>query len=241
MKNILLQITSAVCIMSILAVSGCVAPPVETKGSGPSDLYDPNQFATATTPLGQNPGLLATATPYETTGTPTLAYNVIESMTPIPEDMVCLIDITSYNTSFEVNHTAKTIDLKNPPMYINYTIIDQYNVTGTRITTEKTGNKVEVTTTYEYFNPYAYLEFTVRNPTTGEIYQQDGFGKSYGSSTNKTIQITKPGNLLIEINAFNTSPTVGFWVKPSGNLDTNTINTSALECRSQDYVKRLNQ
>jgi hypothetical protein len=240
MKNILFQIFSGVCLISILMVTGCVAPPQEIATSGPTDLYDPNQFAT-TTPVGQNPGLLATATPFQTTGTPTLAYNVLKTQTPIPEDMVCLIDIATFNATLEINRTAKTFDLKNPPMYVNYSIIKQYNVTGTRISTSKTGKKIEVTTTYEYFNPIAYLDITVRNPTTGEIYQQDGFGKGYGSTTNKTIQITKSGDLLIEISAFNTTPGLGFWVKPSGNLNSDIINISSLECRSQDYVKRLNQ
>lgn len=241
MKNILLQIITGVCILSVLLISGCVAPPTETAPSGPTDLYDPNQFATGVTPSGQNPGLLATATPFQTTGTPTLAYNVLKAETPIPEDMVCLIDIAKVSATLESNRTAKTFDLKNPPMYINYTIIKQYNVTGTRISTSKTGTKIEVTTTYTYFNPLAYLDITVRDPTTGEIFQQDGFGKGYGSMTNKTIQIKKSGNLLIEISAFNTTPGIGFWVKPSGNLNSDIINISSLECRTQDYVKRLNQ
>jgi hypothetical protein len=240
MKNILLQIISGVCILSILLVSGCVAPPTETATPGTTDYYDPNLVVT-TTPVGQNPGLLVNATPFQTTVTPTLAYNVLKTITPIPEDMVCLIDVSKVNATFDINRSAKTFDLKNPPMYVNYTIIKQYNVTGTHISTSKTGSRGEVTTTYDYFNPIAYLEITIRDPTTGEIFQQDGFGKSYGSKTNKTIQITKSGNLLIEISAFNTTPGVGFWVKPSGNLNSDLINTSSLECQSQDYVKRLNQ
>lgn len=241
MKNIHYQILTILCIFSILMTSGCVAPPEETAVKGPTDLYDPNQFATSTTVAGQNPGLLATATPFGTTSTPTMGYNVMQTQTLIPEDMVCLIDLTNFNTALETNRTAKTFDLKNPPMYINYTINKPYNVTGTRISTSKTGAKTEERIRYSYYNPHSYLDITIRNPTSGEIYQQDGFGKDYGYMLNKTMQVTKTGNLLIEISGYNTTSSVGFWVKPSGNLDTTIINTTQLECRSQDYVKKLNQ
>jgi len=197
------------------------------------------QFAGVTTPGGQNPGLLATATPFQTTATPTLAYNIIKTQTPLPEDMVCLVDFSKYNASVEVNSTAKIVELKNPPMYINYIMNKTFNVTGTHLVTSKTG--IDTTVTYSYFNPSSYVDITVRNPTTGEIYQQDGFGKTYGYMTNKTIQISKSGNLLIEIKAYNTTPNIEFWIKPYGNLNPDIINTSSLECQSQDYVKRLNQ
>ena len=148
MKKSLFQIISGVCIFCILIGTGCVAPPQENATSGPIDLYDPNQFATGVTPSGQNPGLLATATPFQTKATPTSGYYIPPEATPIPKDMVCLIDFTSFNATFEINKTAKMIDLKNPPMYINYTITKPFNVTRNKTYTERTGSKIEVTTTY---------------------------------------------------------------------------------------------
>jgi hypothetical protein len=237
MKNILFKIMSGICLVSILVGSGCVAPPKETEVA-PVDLYDPNQFS-ATVTTTQNPGLLESATPFQTQATPTSGYSVLQEITPIPEDMVCLIDFYQYDMRFESNNTAKSFDLKNPPMYINYSIAKPFNVSGTRIVTAKSGAEQKIS--YSYYSPYAYLDITIRDPKTGDIYVHDGFGKSYGSKLNKTIQIMKPGNMLIEINGFNVSPSVGFWVKPSGNINTDIINTSTLECRSQEYVKKLNQ
>jgi hypothetical protein len=235
MKNIWFQIFSILCLTGILVVSGCVAPPEETQ-AGPVDLYNPNQFTSK--PTGAIPGLLADATPFETTAPPTPGYNIIVPKTPIPEDMVCLVDFAKLNMTFESNKTAKNINLVNPPMYINYSITEPYNVSGTRIVTE---NGVDKTIEYTYYSPYAYLEITARDPVSGEIFTQDGFGKSYGSNLNKTIQISKPGNLLIEIGGNNVTSTVGYWVKPSGNIEAGTVDVSLLECLPQNNVKRLNQ
>lgn len=235
MRNIHFPIFCLVCLTGILLVSGCVAPPEETQ-AGPVDLYNPNQFASGTT--GATPGLLAEATPFATAATPTSGYNTIVPQTPIPEDMVCLVDFAKLDMAFESNKTAKSINLVNPPMYINYSIIKPFNVSGTRIVTE---NGKDKTVKYSYYSPYAYLEITARNPTTGEIFTQDGFGKGYGSNLNKTIQISKPGNLLIEIGGNNVTSTVGFWVKPAGNLETGAVNVSQLECLTQNSIKRLNQ
>ena len=236
MKSIQFRIMCIASLIALLTVAGCVAPP-EASTTGPVDLYDPNQFVQVTAG-SSDPGLLAQATPFQTTAAQTQRYSVFEPPTPIPEDMVCLIFFSDYPWTFENNRTAKNFNLLNPPMYINYSIKKPFNVTGTRIVTDK---GTEKTIKYSYFSPYSYLEITVRDPVTGEIFQQDGFGKDYGSLTNKTVQITKTGNLLIEIGGNNVTPSVGIWVKPVGNFDEMAVNVSTLECRSQDYVKRLHQ
>ena len=180
------------------------------------------------------PALVTEATFYPTpTGTPTL-YPVQPVFTPIPEDLVCLIYLVNLNMTFNVNSSAMSFDLKNPPMYINYSIVNPYNITGTKISDE--GDTIP----YAYFSPNSYFEITVRNQTTGTIYTQDGFGTSYDQNLNKTIQINNAGQLLIEMMGFNVTPTVGIWVKPSQNIN-GTINLSQNECETQAYVKRLNQ
>jgi len=237
MKIIPQKIVCLACSLLLVLVAGCVAPPEETI-SGPVDLYDPNQFASTTT-ASPDTAVLVEATPFQTTAIPTLAYSNIQQATPIPEDMVCLIFFKEYDWAFESNKTAKNINLVNPPLYINYTIKKPFNVTGTKIFTDKSGKDQTIQTSY--YSPYAYLEFSIRDPVTGEIFQQDGFGKGYGTMTNKTIQVTKPGNLLIEIGGNNVTPSLGIWVKPAGNIDEALVNVSNLECWPQDSVKRLGQ
>lgn len=239
MKKISFTIISVICLITILAVSGCVSPPEDTK-SGIVNQYDPNNpnnGATVTT--GTTPGVLNEATPFQTVATAKSGYSVIVESTPIPTDMVCLVDFTALNMTFESNRTAKKFNLVNPPMYINYNISKPFNVTGKRLVTERSGT--EKTIEYSYYSPYSYLEITARDPVTGDIYVQDGFGKTYGSKLNKTIQISKPGELLIEVAGNNVTSSVGYWVKPSDNLSPEVINSSTWECRTQDYVKRLNQ
>jgi hypothetical protein len=238
MNKILTQMICGILLVSILVVSGCVAPPQETKSGGSLNSNNPDQIATATT--SQSLKILTDVTPFQTQAEPTLGYNTLINPTPIPEDQVCLINFTTLNSTFQVEKFAKRFDLKNPPMYINYSINKPFNVTGKRIVTSKySGVKDEVS--YSYLSPYSYLEIAVRNPTTGDIYLQDGFGKKYGTSLNKTIQITKSGDLLIEISGFNVTPSIGIWVKPSENFGNDSINVSKMECHSQEYVKRLNQ
>ncbi len=237
MRTIQIQVICTAFIIFLLANAGCVAPPTDTT-SGPVDLYDPNQFAETTKP-GEVQHLLEEVTPFETAATPTLAYNVIQTATINPEDMVCLIDLVKVDMKFTSNKTARKIDLQNPPLYINYSISKPFNVTETRLVTDKTGKESKIK--ISQYSPYAYLNIVIRNPDTGEIYLQDGFGKDYGFKLNRTIQVNKQGNLLIEIGGFNVTPTVGIWVKPSGNIDTTVVNVSTLDCRSQAEVKRMFQ
>jgi hypothetical protein len=237
MKKLTAPLICALGILLVVLCSGCVAPP-EEKPVKPVDLYDPNQFPQGT-PTG--PGYVTEATPFETRVPQTQGYHTLLPTTAIPEDQVCVIWFSgSLNMTFEANKTAKSFDLKNPPLYINFTITKPFNVTGERTTSSKyTENRPE-TTKYSYYSPYSYLEITVRDRTTGTIYTQDGFGKTYGTALNKTIQVMKPGDLLIEIAGNNVTPAIGIWAKPFGNLN-DPINLSTMECNTQDYVKRLNR
>jgi hypothetical protein len=243
MRAIITMVICGIFLVSILAISGCVAPPQETGASGAlgkGNPNNPNEITTTTS--SQSSKLLTDVTPFQTQAVPTLGYSTLINPTPIPEDQVCLINFTTFNTALNANKFAKKIDLKNPPMYINYTITNPYVVTGTHIGSTKYAPGTNPgSVSYSYYSPYAYLEIIARDPITGEIFTQDGFGKSFGSSLNKTIQIRKSGNLLIEIGGYNVTSSIGIWMKPTGNFENNTIDLSTLECHNQDYIKRLNQ
>lgn len=236
MRTILPKIILAAFLLVMLTATGCVAPPEGSTSTGPVDLYDPNKFSSVSP--GQTQNILESATPFQTATTTPMGYNVIQTTKVIPEDQVCLIEFSHMNMTFETNHTARKFNLATPPMYVNYNISEPFNVSGTRLITKKDGT--EETIKYSYYAPHSYLEITVRDPTTGNIFLQDGFGKEHGSMLNKTVQITKSGNILIEVSGYNVSSYMGFWVKPS-NINPEAINISALDCKTQDYVKKLNQ
>lgn len=237
MQSIRVKIIIAVFLIGMLVVAGCVAPPDDTKTSTTAKSKQSGKDVKTTT-TGDS-GVLAEATPFQAAATSTTpGFSKITEATPLPEDIVCLVEFTNLDARFISNQTAKKITLNNPPMYINYTITEPFNTSGTKTVTQH-GVTKEVE--YEYYAPWAYLEITARDPVSGEIYNQDGFGKSYGYMTNKTVQIKKTGDMLIEFNGNNVTSTIGIWVKPVGNINTSIVNTSAMECRPQAEVKVLFQ
>jgi hypothetical protein len=220
MRKILLQLMGVFCLLAILTASGCVAPPEETTTTGPVDLYDPNQFATETSDQSSPSRFVTAATPFETQAQETVGYNTIITQTRPPEDVTCLIYLEQFDWQFYPNKTAFAFDLKNPPMYMNYTIIDPYIIKDTKIARDNTG--ADKIVNVEYPAPFSYLEITARDKDTGEIYMQDGYGKSYGYYTNNSdIRLSKTGNMLIEVSGYNVSGAIGFWAKPYGNFDAN--------------------
>ena len=89
-----------------------------------------------------------------------------------------------------------------------------------------------VTLTFSDYSPNSWFEVTVRNRTTGEIYNQDGFGTAKGLHvyTTGTIKVMKTDDLLIEFSGNLITASAGIWVKPSGNIDPNqTMNFT--ECK----------
>jgi hypothetical protein len=238
MRKIIFQIVCVVYLLLVLAASGCVAPPTENKSatSGKTGVKNSAGHG-ASGNTSENPGILAEATQFQVDTTSALGYHEIVAATPLPDDIVCLVEFAKFNATFRANNTAKRFDLKNPPMYISYNITKPFNVTGTR--QRKIEGKL-VNETYQYYNPYSYLEFTIRNPINGEIYNQDGFSTKYGTNLNKTIQISKTGDLLIEVNANNLTPFIGYWIKPSGNFENTSIDFTTMKCLPQANVKKLN-
>ena len=248
MKVKFLPLAFAVVMLSLALFSGCVAPPKDVlppaetvkQGGGGSSSGNANNNGGQANPGMTTPALVAQATFYPTpTRTPNM-YQTQPVMTPIPEDQVCLIELDSFNMTFEDKMIAKSFDLKNPPMYINYTLTNPFNATGTKVSQSKYNGEAGSTISYSYYAPYSSFVVTVRNSTTGEIYKQDGFGIKYDQNLNKTIQVNTPGQLLIEMKGFNVTPTVGIWVKPSQNIN-ESVDLSNSECETQAYVKRLNQ
>jgi len=209
------------------ALAGCVAPPKDTpppqtstSGVSPSQYSNPQNNPGAAPPSVTNVNYVQEATPFQTPVTPTLGFHTWTLTPTISQDQVCLIYFEKINSTWEVTKTAKTFNLKNPPMYINYTITDPYYITGTRLVDHKYAGQPEFEN-YKTLNPVAYLEITVRNRTSGKIYSQDGFGRDHGQYLNKTIKVVKSDDMLIEFGGYNITGVVGVWAKPVGNFGEN--------------------
>lgn len=218
-------------IILLIAVAGCVTPPKATTTTSTSGGYYSTETAAAETTAPSQ--YVTVVTPYST-GTPdnpssagTTSY--VTTPTPNPDERSCLIYLNKQSYSY--NTTAITFDLKNPPMYINYTVVPT-NVTVNKYAKSKTGSNDYVTYTYSDYAPYSWFEITVRNKTSGQVYLQDGFGqaKGYSTYTSATLKVLKRDDMLIEFKGNSITASVGVWVKPVGNFD-DPQNKTFAECK----------
>jgi len=229
-KRIQLTILGIITIV-LLLVAGCVTPPSGKTSSEPAGNYQ-----TTTAPTSQ----ITTAPVYVTEVTPFMTsvteenrssdYRLYMTPTPYPEDLSCLIYINTQSYSY--NTTAITFDLKNPPMYINYTV-KPTNVTVNKVIPVRYGSDEVKTISFSDYAPYSWFDITVRNKETGEILLQDGFGKAkgYGIYTGATLKpILSSKNLQIEMRGNSITATTGIWVKPPGNID-DAGNKTFTECK----------
>lgn len=204
-------------IIALLILSGCVAPPEETSIPGISGTNTPSVPSSGITTAPTSGAVyvtlvtptIATRSPIETQG-----YSEFTTQTLPPEDRSCRI--FTHTQTFTYNGTAFTFDLINPPMYITY------KVTPTEIAVRKVAthsiNKTEYLLEYDTFDPLSYLEITVKDKGTNEVFLQDGFGIDYAQYTTRTLKVLKSGDLYIEIKGNKIKGTIDVWVKPSGNF-----------------------
>jgi hypothetical protein len=142
------------------------------------------------------------ATPF-VTPTEMRSSSKITQATQPPEDIVCMVD-RKEEVFTNANMKAISVNLVNPPMYINYTIPD----------TQKGS----------YGGYASYYAITVRDKKTGTLISQSGFGKKGGIvdfqfGGSDVIKIMKSGELQIEKEGKDITIISEIWVKPAGNLD----------------------
>jgi hypothetical protein len=191
-------------LVSAIITAGCV-------GENKNTVRTTTQTAAST-----GPRYVTEETPFRTITPTNIAYRTFHPVTPVPEDLTCLIYSTKQ--SFAYNKTAFSFNLKNPPAYINYSVSNVPIITKTKIVTSKTDPNSEETITYTTIDPASFFEIIVRDKSTGEIYLQDGYGKDYGYSVG-TIKLNKQGDLLFEITGNMITADVRIWVKPIENFE----------------------
>lgn len=205
-------------IIIMLILAGCVAPPKESPNTVNGAIPGASGAVPPVTTATQANVYVTEVTPYGSVipETTTSGYSKFATPTPLPEDRSCRIYTTTQ--TFFYNGTAFSFDLKNPPMYINYSVIPT-NVTEAKAYTSRYLSKAEGVVTYSTYDPQCYLEITVRNKNTGEIYLQDGFGKDYSAYLDRNLKVLNAGDMIVEIKGNKISGTINVWVKPYGNFD----------------------
>ncbi len=230
MKEKYLYPVCSLALIFVLAIAGCVAPPTEIPGQ-PVYTYNPNQDTTTNGSSTSSSFVTeVTLTDYASAPPQPAGYNTFLPTTQIPADITCRIYST---TVFGYNGTGFKFDLKNPPMYINYTVVPT-NVTVNKVYTDSFTKKT-VTLTYSDYSPSSWFEITVRNNATKEIILQEGFGEKKGYSTylNRTVKVLKTGDLLVEFRGSDIKASASVWVKPIGNFDESRL-SEFTECMYWD-------
>ena len=122
MKRVMYNIGVLIFIILVLVSAGCITPPKGSTSSTPAgSSHTPEQTPTITVPT---PNYVTSATPYPVksqTDTSSTGYTVFPQPTPVSEDISCLIDFST--GTYAYNKTAFSFNLKNPPMYINYSVV----------------------------------------------------------------------------------------------------------------------
>lgn len=211
--------------VALILIAGCVTPPSSTtKTSTSSGYYATETITPATT---APPSYVTAVTPFITPGsaeqTSTSGVNMYTTApTPLPADQSCLIYLNKQFYSY--NTTAVSFDLKNPPMYITYSVVP-FNVTVNKYVQSHQGANTMITLQYSDYAPYSWFEITVRDNATGKVYLDNGFGpyktpNPISFYTNATLgPILNSGDLHIEMTGNNITATTSVWVKPVGNID----------------------
>lgn len=229
MKEKYLYLIFTLVVIFTIFAAGCVEPPQQNptniSGKPPSTKVTtiPHTYVTAVTLSDDVP----------TTIQPQ-GYSTFLPTTRIPEDITCRMHAINL---FGYNNTAFIFDLKNPPMFINYTVVPR-NITKTDVFSDRYGTYVPTTTvgegfipksgkgsmktvTYSDYSPTSWFEIIVRDNATKEIILQEGFGETKGYSTylTRTLKILKTGAILVEFRSNDMKKaSATIWVKPEGNF-----------------------
>jgi len=135
--------------------------------------------------------------------------------TQLSPDMVCMIADKKQEFT-TASKSAWAFNLKNSPMYINYTIPE------TQTGSDNVDN--------------SYYVITVREKNSGTVLSTAGFGKmtqggffGYPFSGYDVIRIMKSNDLLIEMEGKDITINYEIWVKPEGNVD-DSFDINAAKC-----------
>ena len=134
--------------------------------------------------------------------------------------------------------------MKNPPMYITYSVVP-FNITVNKpVEINQGGSGDWITLQYSDYAPYSWFEITVRDNATGEVYLDNGFGPYRASNplsiyTNATLgPILNSGNLHIEMTGKNITATTSIWVKPVGNIN-DPQNQTFSQCQYWKGIRKI--
>jgi len=190
-------------------VPGTGATPQQQSQSSAQNAGTTNQNPTPT-PIPDDTRYLTQVPTYEVTSDSGPTYRnlsfVIEPTATIPNYQ----EIYNNELSLKDYTVAYAYDLTNPPLIINFNI--QPNIeTRTMWYENRSGefnssrpslldpSRSDVLATTSQISPNAWFEIIVRDKSTGNIVLDEGFGKTFGSETMRTVSVRNYGNYQIDM------------------------------------------
>lgn len=185
---------AAAVMILVLASAGCTEMPM---GSDPgwSGSLSPEE----TGGEDNDPGYLTPATPYPT-ATSTMVGPTLSKPTEVQPTQDPYVTLFNKTIEFSSVHQrdAYSFNLTAPPLIIEFDV-EPKMVTRKKYTTSDYGTKKDIVVTQEYPSEDSWFAVTVREQESGKIVAEDGFGKGFGTTTNKRIYLGISGNYLIEL------------------------------------------
>jgi TM2 domain-containing membrane protein YozV len=137
-----------------------------------------------TTPPAMEPIL-----PYS--GTP-----VAETPAPAPSQYIVLpqgefAELLNAQYQFQYSSTSVPVTVNHPPLLISFTVNPRM-FTSQKVAYTKLGEEQAVSSSY--VSPTSWFELTLTDKSTGTLVFQDGFGKTFGSTTKKEMPFYRPGD-----------------------------------------------
>lgn len=182
----------------ILASAGCaeLPPGGESGWSGLLSNSEPEE-----TPGGPDPdpGHLTPATPYPTATSSMASFTLSRpppETAPMPDPYVTLSNRTA---QFNITHATEafSFNLTTPPLIIDFEVEPKMITRVKHAKSDYTDRKYQ-DFTQTYPSEESWFTVTVRDPKSGKIVAQDGFGKLFSADTHKRVFVGRSGEYLIQ-------------------------------------------
>jgi len=224
-------------IMAIVLSSGCIVPtkdkpaPSGTQSGGTNYLVPgtgsdtqqqtesnaQNQGTTTSTPIPDDTRYLTQVPTYASESDTGPTYRNLSYLAEPTPVMTAYQEIYHNELSLKDYSVAYAYELKNPPLTINFDIkprIDSRTIwyeskTGSY---DSNGNRADVFVTLPQISPDAWFEVKVRDKATGNIVLDDGFGKTFGGGTQRTVSVRSYGNYQIDMSGDQVNVTVRMYI-----------------------------
>ncbi|KDE55298.1 hypothetical protein [Methanoculleus sp. MH98A] len=192
MSKVYKSLFAAAVMILVLASAGCAEMPAASDPGWSGDL-SPEEGGE------DDPGYLTPATPYPT-ATNGMAGPTLSRPTEVPPTQDPYVTLYDKTIEFSPAHPrdAYSFDLTAPPLIIEFDV-EPKMVTREKHTTSDYGKKKDIVVKQTYPSEDSWFTVIVRERESGEIVAEDGFGKGFGTATDKRIFVGKFGDYLIEL------------------------------------------